>query len=76
MRLLESKETKKELDEKLIKEKNKRIQNQLFNQINANMSNIKVLQYKSDEYTSCYQLLESIIVFSKELVAMSAFFKK
>jgi hypothetical protein len=73
--ILKIERDKKELDEKILKEKNKRIQNQIFNQINAKLSNIKVLQIKSDEYSSCQQLLESIMIFSKELVAMSDFSK-
>jgi hypothetical protein len=61
---------KKELDVKLLKSNNPRVKQSTFIQIKATLNKLDTLKLKSNEYSSCYHLLESIKVFAKELVEL------
>lgn len=60
---------KKELDQKLLAESNPRLKQNIFRQIQSTMNKIATLQVKSEQYTSCYNLLDSIKIYANELVA-------
>ena len=60
---------KKELDSKLLEERNPRLQQNIFRQIKASMNKATTLQVKSEQYESCYNLLDSIKTYANELVA-------
>lgn len=61
---------KKELDRKLLEEQNSRLKNNIFREIKATMNKIDTLQVKSAEYSSCYNLLDSIKIYAKELIEL------
>ena len=60
---------KKELDSKLLAESNPRLKQNIFRQIQASLNKIATLQVKSEQYASCYNLLDSIKTYANELVA-------
>lgn len=60
---------KKELDGKLLSESNPRLKQNIFRQIQASLNKIATLQVKSSQYSSCYDLLNSIKTYANELVA-------
>ena len=60
---------KKELDSKLLAESNPRLKQNYFRQIQAALNKIGALQVKSEQYSSCFNLLDSIKVYANELVA-------
>jgi hypothetical protein len=60
---------KKELDSKLLAEGNPRLKQNIFRQIQASLNKIATLQVKSEQYASCYNLLDSIKTYANELVA-------
>lgn len=61
---------KAELDQKMLDEGNPRLKQNLFRQIKATISNIATLHVKSDQYSSCFNLIDSIKIYTKELVEM------
>lgn len=60
---------KAELDTKLLNESNLRLQQNIFRQIQANANKLSALRIRSEQYASCYNLLNSVKVFSGELIA-------
>ena len=50
-------------------ESNHRLKQNIFRQIQSTMNKIATLQVKAEQYTSCYNLLDSIKIYANELVA-------
>jgi hypothetical protein len=63
---------KKELDSKILSETNNRVKENIFRQIKASMNKIDALRVKSSEYSSSFNLLDSIKVYAKELVEIGS----
>ena len=59
---------KQEYDARLLKESNPRLKQNIFRQIKATINKVEILRLKSSEYSSCNNLLDSIMVYAKELV--------
>ena len=59
---------KDELDEKLLSETNVRIKKATFNQIQATIKKIDILNVKQSQYSACESLLDEIKTYANELV--------
>jgi len=64
---------KKELDSKLLAESSPRIKQSIFRQIQAEIKKMEMLQVKSSQYASCYNLLSSIKAYANELIKAGQF---